>query len=415
MSLSGSSAIGAESDASRQRRARYLAYVIGAFGLSLSAQVYFLVPLRARELGAGIDVIGLILGIGTLAAAASSVTAGGVIDRLGPKRAFLIGAWGTFAASLALALVDGFWWFIAIQPLHGVLRNLGWIASQTYITSFAADEERARLTGWFSLYSNIGMMLGPLLVGIAATVVGFRWALLVPAIYSLLFVLIASPLPPGRAGSATYRSASDRFDSGMGPALGLLANRGIQVALLLTFSRLWTSQIFSAFLPLFMVENGITPSSAGTVMATSGFVAALVAPTAGKWARRFSPQAAASLGLGCNAVGLILAPHLATLPLIFIVPILMGIGTGLSLPLLITIVTSVVPIQQRGTALGLRAFVNQVAATAAPVTIGPLMTFLGLTLGFMVGGGVAGMLVIAAFARHRSNGRQSESEVAETK
>ncbi len=379
-------------------RLRLLAYLIGAFGLSLSAQINFLVPLRARELGAGLDVIGLIIGSGTLAAAMSSVTIGSVIDRLGPKRAFIIGAVSTAAVSLSLTMVGGFWWFIALQPLHGIVRNLGWVASQGYITSFATDEERALLTGRFSFFSNVGAMVGPLLAGSAAAVVGFRWALLVPAAYSLIFGIIAIFLLETKVDTPGEKKA--KGGSGFSAALSLLPNRGIQVALLLTFARLWSSHVYAAFLPVFMVDSGISAGTAGIVMATSGFVAAIMAPTTGFWTRYMSPQAAASLGLSCNALGLALTPFLATVPAIFLVPVLVGIGTGLSLPLLLTIVTSVVPLQHRGVALGLRAMVNQVAATAAPVIIGPLMVLLGLSLGFVAGGGVAATLLVWSRVLH---------------
>jgi MFS family permease len=404
----------------RRARLRFLAYLIGAFGLSLSAQINFLVPLRARELGAGLDVIGLIIGSGTLAAAASSVSMGVVIDRLGPKRAFMIGAFGTMLVSLSLTFVGGYWWFIALQPLHGIVRNLGWVASQGYITSFATDEERALLTGRFSFFSNVGAMVGPLLAGSAAAVVGFRWALLVPAAYSLLFVImafflyetkVATPAEKNDQGETVKRT---KGGSGLSAALSLLPIRGIQVALLLTFTRLWTSHVYAAFLPVFMVDSGISANTAGVVMATSGFVAAIMAPTTGFWTRYMSPQTAAMLGLSCNALGLILVPQLASVPGIFLVPVLVGIGTGLSLPLLITIVTSVVPIQRRGVALGLRALVNQVAATAAPVMIGPLMTVLGLGLGVVSGGGVAVALLASA---RILNGRvvKAETGISDTR
>jgi MFS family permease len=394
----------------RRRRLRLLAYLIGAFGLSLSAQINFLVPLRARELGAGLDVIGLIIGSGTLAAALSSVTIGAVIDRIGPKRAFVLGAAGTAAASLGFVLIDSYWWFVALQPVHGVVRNLGWVASQGYITSFAADEERARLAGRFSFFSNVGTMVGPLLAGTAASVLGFRWALMVPVLYSVAFALIGLALAETRDPQDIATDVSGgRGKSGnsIGAAVGLLANKGIQVALILSFSRLWTSHVYAAFLPVFMVDNGISADTAGVVMATSGLVAAVMAPTTGFWTRFMTPQAAATLGLGCNAVGLILAPHLDSVPAIFLVPVLVGIGVGLSLPLLITIVTTVVPVQQRGLALGLRAFVNQVAATAAPVIIGPLMTLLGLTLGFTAGGATALVLLTSSRVLHIRNRRQA--------
>lgn len=381
-----------------------LAYVIGAFGLAMSSQVNFLVPLRARELGAGFDVIGLIVGSGALAAAASSVTSGAAIDRLGPKRAFVVGALATAGVSVGFMVVQAsYWWFLVLQPLYGVVRNLGWVASQSYITSFATDEERPRLTGRFSFFSNVGQMAGPLLVGGAASLVGFRYAFVVPLVYSVVFALVGLLLRETRA--ADHEITRERQGAGLRSALELTALRGIQVALLLTFARLWTSHVYNTFFPVFLVDSvGIQPGVVGTVIATSGLVAALMAPTTGFWTRFISQQGATAIALTFSAVGLILAP-VVVMPWVFVVPVLVGIGQGISLPLLMSIVTTAAPPTQRGVALGLRGLVNQTAATAAPVIVGPLMTALGLGLGFAAGGLVAGIMLMAARGLHLAGRR----------
>lgn len=385
----------------RRSRRVLVAYTIGAFGLAMSAQINFLVPLRARELGAGFDVIGLIMGAGAFSAAAMSVTSGAVIDRLGPKRSFIMGSTGTAMVSLVLVAVTDFWWFLALQPLHGVVRNLGWVASQSYITSFATDDERPKLTGRFSFFSNIGQMVGPLLVGAAATLLGFQYAFVAPAAYAATFAVLGMALRETRATDhATTRA---KQGAGLGAALRLLSIRGIQVALLFTFVRLWTSHVYSTFFPVFLVDNDISPSLTGAVMATSGLVAALMAPTTGYWTRHASQQAVTSVGLGFSALGLILAPFVAVVPLVFVVPVLLGIGSGLSLPLLLSIVTTAAPLTSRGVALGLRGMVNQTAGTAAPVLIGPLMTALGLTFGFGAAGTVAVLMLVTARWLHTTD------------
>src|SRR5680860_1197176 len=230
----------------RSARPLALAYASGAFGLAMTAQVTFLVPLRARELGASFDIIGLLIGSGALAAALSSVSCGAVIDRLGPKRTFILGAAGTAVLSLLFVLVTSYWWFFLLQPVLGIARNLGWVASQGYITSVGTPQERPKLAGRFSFFSSVGQMAGPVLVGGAAQLYGIR------------------------------------------SALEIIALRGIQVALLLTFARLWVGHIYSTFLPVYLVETGFEPGVVGTVMATSGLVAALMAPTTGFWTRYLS-------------------------------------------------------------------------------------------------------------------------------
>lgn len=372
-------------------RRLWLAYSSGAFGLAMIAQAAFLVPLRARELGATFDVIGLIVGAGAVAAAVASVPSGAVIDRLGPRRTFVAGAAGSVVLSLLFPLVTSYWWFLALQPLLGLTRNLGWVASQAYVTSLGSEQDRAAFTGRFSFFGSVGQLAGPVLAGAAAGVVGFRWALVVPAVYAASFVLVGLLLPEtGRS------SPGRRTPQGFGArsARQLLAVRGIQVALVLTFGRLWIAVVYATFLPVYLVERGFSPSVVGTVVAASGLVAAIVAPTAGFWTRYVSPVTAAAIALGGGAAGLVLIPHVATLPWVFVVPALVGIGIGVSLPLLLTTVTTAAPEGRRGVALGMRSTATQTAMTAAPLVVGPLMAALGMALGFTAAGLVAAVLLV---------------------
>jgi MFS transporter, DHA1 family, inner membrane transport protein len=373
------------------RRRLWLAYVCGGFGLAMTAQIAFLVPLRARDLGAGFDMIGLIVGIGALAAALTSVPFGAIIDRLGPKRSFVLGTVCTALVSVAFAMATDVWVFLLLQPLHGVSRNLGWMASQTYISAVAADGERPKLTGRFAFFSHAGKMIGPLLVGVGASFLGFRWALLIPAGYALAFALMGMGLPEARKPDGE-RSGS-RHGSGLKAAAQLTHLPSIQVALVLTSAVLWISSIYATFLPLLLIEQAIDPAIAGVVMSTAGFVAALVAPTAGVLATRLTPQWATLGGISCGVLALLITPVAGSIPIVFLVPALIGVAIGLSLPLLVSIVTTAAPDDQRGIALGLRGTVNQAASTAAPVVIGPLMSALGLGLGFVVGGGVGALLL----------------------
>lgn len=396
---------GPASSAERSRRMLWLAYLSGGFGLAMFAQVSFLVPLRARELGASFDVIGLLVGAGALAPAVLAVSLGAVIDRLGPKRAFVL---GTAGATLVWALfvgVTNYWWFLPLQFLLGPSFSLGWVASQSYITTLGSLEERPLLTGRFSFFSNVGSMIGPLLVGAAAQVVGFRWAFLVPVAYSAVFVVLALLLVETR--SADHAATRTAQGAGLRSALELLAIRGIRVALLLTFARLWTVLIFTTFYPVYLVEQGFGPGPVGTVMAVSGLVAALMAPATGYWARFGSHESVTAISLGVGALALVLAPHLAIYPVVFIVPTLIGVSRGLSLPLLLSIVTAYSPPGKFGVGLGLRDMVNQTASTIAPVAVGPLITALGMVLGFSAGGLIAAVTLAGAGLLHAVDRREA--------
>lgn len=378
---------------------RWLVYVSGGFGLAMFAQVSFIVPLRARELGASFDVIGILAGAGALAPALLAVPLGAVVDRLGPKRAFVLGTGGATLLWAAYLLVTSYWWLLPLQLAIGCTFSLAWVASQTYVSGIGTIDERPRHMGRFSLFSNVGSMLGPILLGGAAQVAGYRFAFVVPAAYSALFLLLGLSLRETRAPG----SGAHRHGSGLGSARELIAIRGMQAALLMTFARIWTVVIFNAYFPVFLVENGFEPGFAGTVIALTGLVASIMAPTVGAWARLGSPPMLTAAALGLGAIALVIAPHASTAIMALVPPLLIGISRGLSLPLLLTIVTSVAPPDKHGVALGLRDMLNQMAATVAPVAVGPMVTVLGMTLGFTTGGIVAGAILLTAAALHAAD------------
>jgi MFS family permease len=378
----------------------WLAYASALFGLGVTAQLTFLVPLRARELGASFDGIGLIMGAGSFAAVFTAVPSGALIDRLGAKRTFMIGAGSTGAISLLFPLVTNYWWFLALQPLVGATHNLAWTASQSHITGIGSRSQGPTLTGRFSFVGSVGAMVGPVMCGTAAGLVGFRWALLLPVIYSLgcmvVGIFLAEPV----------RSRRPRQGAGIRSAWRLLSVAGLQVVILLTFTRLWTSTVYATFMPVYLVDHGFEPGLVGTVTATTGFAAAAAAPTAGILTRRWTPLTVSFVALFCASGALVLAPHALAVPWLFLVPAIVGAGAGLSWPLLLTIVTSEAPEDRRGVALGLRSMAAQAGMTAAPVSVGRVVTLLGAATGFAAaGGGAAGLLLGAALLARRIDRR----------
>lgn len=384
----------------------WTAFAIGAFGLGMSAQANFLVPIRAHELGASFEIIGLIVGAGALSPAIFSVPMGKVIDRLGARRSFILGTGLSGCVGLSFILVTNYWVMLGLQLLLGLTRILGWVASQSYITSLGRPEDRPTLTGKFSFFSNVGPMIGPLLAGGVAQLIGFRFTFFFIAGYAFTFALMGWLLvETGRAANSRVQSRGAGFKA----AVQLLRIRGIQVAMLFTFVRLWIEWAWTSFFPVYLVDTGVAAGIAGTVVFARSLAATLLAPTTGYWTRFMDKQTLCGLGLAVGAAGFLLSPHIVALPFVYLAPLMIGVGTGLSLPLLLSIVSDVAPDDQRGIALGLRVSVNQMAAAAAPPLVGPLVATFGLAVAFAFGGGIAFALLGCAFVLlHRLNGPRDE-------
>ncbi|MPZ51747.1 MAG: MFS transporter [Acidimicrobiia bacterium] len=381
----------------RERPRLVRVYLSGGFGLAMSAMVGFLLPLRLDEMGLSLDLVGVIIGVGLLAPALFSVPIGALIDRVGTKGSFVLGTGVAALTGALMAVVSDYRWFLLLAPVAAISTGLGWIASQSYVTALATGSRRAVLTGRFSFVSSLGQMAGPVLAGLAAELLGFRLAMLSITAYAGVFLLVGLALDPVTKG--------DRSHNGFGfkTAVSMIRIRAVRIAMILTGTRLWISYVFVTFVPVYLISVNVTASEAGLLVGISGGIAALAATSAGWLTRRMSPDLVVILGLACGATGLILTPRLSVGWMLYLIPLLVGIGRGLSLPLLLTMISNAVPVGQRGVAFGLRATVNHVASAVAPSVVGSAIAALGMVAAFGVGAGVAyAALAIALWRRFPS-------------
>lgn len=382
------------------RSQRYLAYALGGYGLSMNGLAYFLVPLRANELGASIAVIGLLLGVKALTETVLSVPLGAFIDRVGPRSAFLIGCVGTVLVGLGLMGTSSVVILFMLQFGLGTVRPLGWVGGQSYVSSMRSGAERNYDTGKFSFSANVGQIVAPLMAGALASAFGTRLAFAAMVLYGVVFFAVMLALP-----AASGRRAPGESGTSFGAFLQLSRLRDIQVAMLLTFTRLWITAVWIPFYPLYLVSTGTSTALAGSVVSSMAVAATMTSLFAGRIGSLGGGPAsvtAAGLAVGCSGVAL--SPVLDGVPWFYLAAALVGVGQGLSLPMLISIVSSAAPPGQRSLALGLRSSVNQAAAAAAPVVIAPIIGLTGLTVGFGIAAILGGAPLLAALAvAHRAS------------
>jgi DHA1 family inner membrane transport protein len=393
------------------RKHRLVAYGTGGFGLAANSMVQFLLPLRSVELGIGIGVIGLLLGVKALTEAVVSVPLGRLIDRVGTRRAFLAGTAAAGCVALGYTVATSIIALCLLQIALGLSRPLAWVAAQSHVSGMRDGAERAYDTGKMSFVANVGQIVGPLLVGIVAHAVDLRVAFLVLAGHSVLFFLVGLALPNL---AATPTAVSDKGSS-VRDARRMLTLPRMQVSMLLTFVRLWIPTAWTSFFPIYLVhEAGQSEAVAGTVVSAMAVMATLVSAFAGRIAKLGSAERVTAAALAIAAVGLGVAPFSAHGPAVYLSAVLVGVGHGVSLPMLIVLVSEAAPPGQRGLALGLRSSINQAASTLAPTVVAPLIGVTGLVVGFPIAGGIAAVVtmtaVIVAHARVGSTTDKSARE-----
>src|SRR5207302_5500150 len=107
-----------------------------------------------------------------------------------------------------------------------------------------------------------------------------------------------------------------------------------------------------------------------SVLSANSLVSTFTSLGAGWLARRSSNEVATAIALGLGVIGTAMSPWVAWVPAVYLPALLIGTGVGISLPLLMATVSSEVPADQRGVALGMRMSMNRAASTLAPDSVG---------------------------------------------
>ncbi len=366
----------------------------------------FLVPLRAHELGAPLDQIGIIVGAGAIVPALLSVWSGELADRFGARRTYIGGTLASAVMGLAMFPVTNYWWILPIQLVMGFARSTAWIASQTYVANIGTPAERATHMGRLSFTTNGGTVIAPLVIGQVANMVGYQWSFVFMGCVTLLYTLIGVLLPEVRV----ERTTSERGrGGGIGAALRMTRERGIQVVLLLTFVRLWNGSGWRPFMPIYLVEAGFSNTVISSVLAANSIVSTFTALWASWLARRSSNEIATAMALGLGAIGTAISPWVAWVPAVYLPAFLIGTGVGVSLPLLMASVASEVPPDQRGVALGMRMSMNQAASTLAPISVGAIAEPFGIPAALLASAAFSATLLAAAMGLYAKRPQPSSS------
>ncbi|WP_164842684.1 MFS transporter [Actinoplanes solisilvae] len=143
-------------------------------GTYLTGSVVFFtlyVGLTPLQVGIGFSVAGLVGLVGSL-------PLGHLADRIGGRRAWVLGALGGAAAFATYPLAGGFWSFIVLMVVEAAADTLANSGRMVYTAAAVAKEDRVRTMAFVRAYLNVGFTIGSGL-GAAALALNSRTGLLV--------------------------------------------------------------------------------------------------------------------------------------------------------------------------------------------------------------------------------------------
>jgi MFS family permease len=191
---------------------RTSAFWLVAFGhaaalLVVSAVMVYLVPYLTESLGYSVTSGAVIVTLFTIVSAIGQMGGGFLGDRISKRLIVIVCMFGHVLGLLMLAYATALWMVIAFAVLHGAAWGFRGPLMQAIRADYFGRAHFATILGFSSLIWMLGMMGGPIVVGIMADNTGsyrlaFTLLALLAGVGTIFWVLARPPKPPKRLLSA---------------------------------------------------------------------------------------------------------------------------------------------------------------------------------------------------------------------
>ena len=341
-----------------------------------------LLPFYAEDMGAGGLVVGLLVSSFSVAQLLMAPVWGRFSDHYGRRPALVIGMTASAIAYVIFAYADSLWLLFFSRIVQGAGGGTVSVI-QAYVADALEPKDRAKGLGWLSAATNAGVALGPVLgvvalklgrpgpglVAAALSVVniGFAWRYLRESRNTMEFAAVrAKPRVPGRSRQAVLNIVSRPNE----PASRLIWIYAIAIG---------AFQGSTAILALFLaVRFGVTEKTIGYFFAYIGVLSVVTrALVLGPMVDRFGEAKLSRIGSALLALGLALIAfmHPATNAMFTYVPLalvvaLIPLGTAFTFPCVTSLLSRVVPSDERGLYMGVQQTFGGASRVLFPIVYG---------------------------------------------
>jgi cyanate permease len=347
-----------------------------SFGLVRQAPAPLVEPI-VRELQISYTQMGTILGAWPLVYIGVAYLAGTMLDRIGLRRALMLGSLVIALSGLLRAFADDFGTMFLAVALFGIGGPTISVGAPKLIAIWFRGRDRGTAAGIYTTGSVLG---GVAALATANALVlpltgSWRATLLVYGMVALGAALLWALLARDPAAADAATKAAGAAKTGL---RHLLRIRNVQLVLVMAFAALVTSHGITNWLPVLLQRGGMTPAEAGFWAAAphvAGAAAALVVPRLGAPGQRRRIIAAMLLLATLSTIGLVVASG----SLLLAALLLHGIARATLTPLLMLVLieTPEVGPAQMGAAGGLYFTVGEIGGFAGPFLLGLLFDLTG--------------------------------------
>ncbi len=335
------------------------------------ALCYYLVaplfPLFLESLQLSESQIGLVLGVGSFSGVISTMLSGYLTDKLGSKSLFLVTVLG-YGVSVLLVALTGDWILITLfWVVFNASQSIFEPVRLSYIGENTTKENQGKMYGFMNLAWPISGVIGPILSGKLAEILGWTQTFVIAAILCLLAVLPSFALDTPKKEE---RTAKPKIES---KYLWPLAQHFVFHVLLTT-----GIGIMYMAVPIYLAHDfGLDYTVIGMFFTVSNLITILTQIPSGSLADRYGMKKTTMIALSIVPLSsLIWVLSRNWLMLLLSNSLIMGLWS-MTWGATTVLVTSTVPDSLRGTAISVRMTGYRVGYTLGPIIAGSLFTRFG--------------------------------------
>ncbi len=322
-----------------------------------------------KHIGAPDQQIGLVMGSFAIGLLLLRPTLGRMADRQGRWIVLLIGVAVAAIAPLGYLLTQSLPLLVLIRSFHGLSVAAFTTAYSALAADLAPPKNRGELMGYLSLVNPIGMAIGPALGGFIV-IFGYPQVFLLSASLGLAAVLcvLAIKVPSLRQSSSPTAVALPFWRMLWQPRLRIptcvMGIIGIAFGTLVTF------------LPLFVQDARLdfNPGLFYTAAALTSFSSRLLT---GRASDRYGRGRFISLGISLYALSMLILWFAHSAAVFLLAGLIEGAGSGMFLPLMLTLIADRAAPEERGQLFGLCIGGFDLGIALAGPIFGALTPFVG--------------------------------------
>lgn len=339
-----------------------------------------------EDLGGNETQVGLIVTIFLISAVLIRPFTGKLLEVFGKREMLYFSLGIFFVATVLYLMANSFGWLLALRFFHGIGFGIATIATGTIVAYIIPEHRRGAGMGYFALFMNLAMVIGPFLGLTIIQYTSFNMLFIITSFFSL-FAVISGFIPslpkkqdePQRDASTSSRDKKWlEFDD-------LFERRALPVAFMAGILSFTYASVLS-FISIYAKEVNMVQTASFFFVFYAVFLI-LSRPLSGRSFDRFGENSVIYPSIILYGIGLIILSQTAHPATFLLAGALIGIGYGTVGPAIQTISINIVPAHRRGTAtatfftffdsgLGIGSFI--LGIVAAHMGLGQLYLYLGL-------------------------------------